>query len=103
MAEAWEEAGLGVTEAKPVEGSRYGAGYCSTGKVSGLEVLVCEFRADSELEAARKQLQAEWQQHGLHTAVTVQAKRTLVAVMDRSKADREGRTISKLVAAVGKL
>jgi len=103
VAEIWEDAGLTLTEAKPVDARRYGAGYCSTGRVSGVEVLICEFSTDGQLENAKRQLQAEWNSNALETAVAMQAKRTLVALVDRANADRDGRTMSKLLAAVRKL
>jgi hypothetical protein len=103
IAKRWEKAGLPVTETKVVDPNRYGAGYCATSRVSGVEVLICEFSTESALESAKKQLESEWEQHELHTAVAVRAKRTLVALIDRARADSDGRTINKMVAEIGKL
>jgi hypothetical protein len=96
---AWKSAGLAPESFSAIDPTSYRAGYCSQGRVSGVDALICEYADDDSLDRAKKQLQDGWNREGVHTAVAVRAKRTLLAVTDRAKADPSGKTINKLVGA----
>src|SRR5262245_26347369 len=100
---AWKGAGLAAEGFAAVDPSAYRAGYCSQGRLGGIEAIICEYRDDESLDRAKKTIQDQWGKEGVHTGVAVRTKRTLVAVADRAKSDPNGKTISKAVETFKKL
>lgn len=100
---AWKGAGLAASELAVIAPAGYHAGACSRGSVQKVEALVCEYRDDASLDRGKQAIEAEWDQQGVKTGVTVKSGRTLLAVADRAKADPNGKLISKVVATFQKL
>ena len=87
-------AGLANTEADP-----WGADVCSSGKVSSVDVVICEFSSDTQLGKTEADAVRDWNSMNVDTGLVMHNGRTLLIVVDRGKQDRYGRAISKMVAA----
>jgi len=100
---AWKGAGFPAEGFAAIDPTAYRAGYCSQGRVGGIDALICEYRDDDSIDRARKLIQDEWGKEGVHTGVALRSKRTLVAVADRGRSDPSGKTINKLLDTFKKL
>ena len=101
--EAWKDEGLAPDTFTFTDPAAFGAGYCATGRVAGLEALICEYADDESVSRGKKIVQGQWDKQKLSTGVLLQSKRTLLAISDRAAADTGGRTINRLVKVFKKL
>ena len=103
VVDAWKSAGLKPEGFAVVQPIPYGASYCEEGRVQGVDTLLCEFAQDAGLDQGMRLLKEEWGRQGVHTGVTVRAKRTMMAAVDRGLHDPNGKIIHELVQAFRKL
>jgi hypothetical protein len=103
VVKAWKGAGLATDAFAQVDPGPYRAGYCSQGRVGGVDALICEYTDDDNLDRAKKMIHDDWGKEGIHTGVAVRSKRTLIAVADRASADPNGKSISKAIETFKKL
>jgi hypothetical protein len=101
--QAFTDIGFGAETVKTIDPEPWGAGNCSQGSVSGLDVLVCEFEADDVLAAAEQKIRDDWNANNVDTGVVTRSSRTLLSVADRQKVDVGGRKIVRLLAAFREL
>ncbi len=88
----WREAGLEVSTFDVADGAKYGGGDCKAGQVNGVDAVVCTFETPEAATAAHaKGLEAV----GLATGSALVAGSLMLVVVDRRKADPEGRTINQ--------
>jgi hypothetical protein len=100
---AWRSAGLppeGFAALQPIP---YGASICEQGRLQGVDATVCEFSAPDALTKGEAALIAQWGREGGHTGVTFKSKLTLVGLVDRGRADPNGKTIHKAIDIFRKL
>jgi hypothetical protein len=100
---AWRNAGLepeGFASVEPVPNS---ASYCEHGKVHGVDTLVCEYASDAAVAKGTQQVKEGWERIDAHTGLILQAKRTVMAVVDRERREPSGKTISQMAQAFQKL
>jgi hypothetical protein len=91
--------GAEAESVKEVDPTPWNAGACSQGQVGTLEVLLCEYASDEALGQGEQQINKDWAQaeEGVATGVVARAKRTLLAITDRTGADKSGHAILKLL------
>jgi len=93
---AWRSAGFDTQSVRNVEPDAWSAGACSRGLVSGLDVLICEYASDEAAGVGDQKINADWEQEGISTALLARTSKTVLAISDRGKADRSGKTINRL-------
>jgi hypothetical protein len=94
VVDAWKKAGLDPAPFVPAEKPLPG-GTCSAGKVSGLEVMVCEF---ADADSAKKAEAAGLAQVGDATGAALAQGKLVLVVADRGKSDPSGKKIKDLAA-----
>ena len=92
VAAAWQKAGLTVSALTPDKSGAIGAD-CSTGTVSGVDVVLCTFPSAADAKAAEAKGFA-WV--GQSTGTSLSQDRMVMAVADRRAADPTGRTINTI-------
>jgi len=97
--EAFRNAGLDVAGVANAEPDAWGADVCSSGKVSGVEVVICEFTSDEQLGKTRADTVRDWNSFNIDTGLVLHNQRTLLIVADRGRQDPQGRAIGKMVTA----
>lgn len=97
--EAFRDSGLDVSGVANAEADPWGADVCSSGKISGVEVVICEFTSDAQLGKTRADTVRDWNSVNVGTGLVLHNQRTLLIVVDRAGKDPEGRAIGKMVAA----
>ena len=97
------DAGLHAEGFAPVQPIPFGAGYCEQGRIEGIDTLVCEFADDGGLDQGKKLMQEQWEREGVQTGVATTAKHTLLGIVDRGHHDPNGKTISRILAAMKKI
>ncbi|HVX97705.1 MAG TPA: hypothetical protein VHK47_22520 [Polyangia bacterium] len=101
--DAWKSAGLKPEGFAALTPPPYVATYCERGKVSGVDTTVCEYADDGAVDRGQQQIKDEWARAGVHTAVVVRGKRTVLSVVDRELRDPNGKTINQLIQTFRKL
>jgi hypothetical protein len=89
---AWQKAGLTVSAMTADKSGAVGDD-CTTGTVSGVDVVLCSFASPADAKAAEARGYA-WV--GLATGTAVVQANLVVAVADRRTADPTGRTINTI-------
>jgi len=97
--DAFRAGGFDVSQMKVVEPDAWMADHCVSGKVSELEVLVCEFKTDEALAGGESEVTRGWDAVNVDTGVVVHNGRTMAAIADRAKRDPNGRVIARLLNA----
>lgn len=88
----WRDASLQLTTFDVADGEKYGGGACKAGQVNGVDAVICTYDTPEAAEAARpKALEVI----GAATGAALAAGSLLLVVVDRRKADPEGRTINQ--------
>ena len=98
--DAFRAAGLDVAAVANTEADPWGADVCSAGKVSGVDVAICEFSSDEQLAKTEADAVRDWNSVNIDTGVVMHNQRTLLIVADRAKHDPSGRSIGKMVTAL---
>jgi hypothetical protein len=93
VSSAWKEAGLAPADFKEV-GEKLPGGKCSTGKVSGLDVTLCEF---NDAEAATKAEDAGLALVGSAVGSSLAAGKLVLVVADTRKEDPSGRRVNDVI------
>jgi hypothetical protein len=101
--QAFTDIGYDGSGVKRTEPGPWGAGYCSQGTISGLDVLACEFETDDALTKAESRVHEGWNGDNVDTGVVVHNGRTMLSLADRHGADASGRTIVRLLGAFREL
>ena len=97
--EAFRNVGLDVGGVVNAEADPWGADVCSSGKVSGVDVVICEFTSDTQLGKTEVDSVRDWSSVNIDTGVVVRNQRTLLIIADRGSKDPHGRAIGKMVSA----
>jgi len=97
--DAFRSSGLDVAGLATAEADPWGADVCSSGKVSSVDVVICEFTSDTQLGKTEADAVRDWNSMNVDTGVVMHNERTLLIVVDRGRKDPSGRAISKMVAA----
>jgi hypothetical protein len=100
---AWKKEGLEPASFQLADPAEYKAAYCAEGSVGGVEALICEYADDESVDRGTQTIQTLWESQGVTTSVVVRTKHTVLALVDRGKADPDGKTISRLVGAFRKM
>jgi hypothetical protein len=91
VVETWKKGGLAPS---PLGAATVAFGKdCQSGKVNGIDVLLCEYPSEADAKAAEEQGLA-WV--GDTTGISRAAGKVLIVAADRSKADPSGRTLNQL-------
>ena len=101
--EAIKDAGLRTEGFALLQPVPFGAGYCEEGRVEGIDTLVCEFADESSVNRGKSLVQEQWGREGVQTGVATATKHTLLGVADRGHHDPNGKTISRILAALKKI
>jgi hypothetical protein len=101
--DAWKSAGLDPQGFAPVTPPPYVATYCERGTVAGVDATLCEYSDDATIDRGQQQIKDEWARAGVHTAVVLRGKRTLLSAVDHEARDPNGKTINKLIQSFRKL
>lgn len=89
--EMWKKGGLAPS---PLSATTVAFGKdCQSGKVNGVDVLLCEYPSEADAKAAEDQ-GLTWV--GDTTGISRAAGKVLIVAADRSKADQNGRTLNQL-------
>lgn len=97
--DAFKAGGFDVTQMKVVEPDVWTADHCVSGKISELEVLICEFKAEEALAGGEADIRHGWDTENVYTGVVLHNGRTMLAIADRAKRDPSGRAIGRLLNA----
>lgn len=97
--DAFKDAGFDVTQMPVVEPDAWTADHCVSGKISELEVLVCEFKTEEALASGENEVRHGWDTVNVDTAVVLHNGRTMLAIADRAKRDLGGRATARLLNA----
>lgn len=97
--EAFRDSGLDVAGVANAEADPWGADVCSSGKIGGVDVVICEFSSDTQLAKTEADSVRDWNSMNIDTGLVLHNQRTLLIVADRGKQDPHGRSIGKMVAA----
>lgn len=97
--DAFKGGGFDVTQMQLVDPDAWTADHCVSGKVSQLEVLICEFKTEQALTGGETEMRHGWDTASPDTGVIVLNGRTMLAVADRAKADPSGRAIARMLNA----
>jgi hypothetical protein len=100
---AWKKDGFDPASFQLTDPGEYKAAYCAEGSVGGVEALICEYADDDSVDRGKQTIQTLWESQGVTTSVVVRTKHTVLALVDRGKADPDGKTISRLVSAFRKM
>ncbi|MEO5769016.1 MAG: hypothetical protein ABIS92_11760 [Polyangia bacterium] len=92
----WDQGGFDTKAVVNIEGDLWSAGACSRGPVGGLDVLICEYSSDEAAGVGEKKMLADWDEEGIPTGAVTRNTKTVLAIADRNKADRSGRTVARL-------
>jgi len=92
--DAWRDADLDPGGFAPIEVSSLGDATCDRGAVDGLEVILCSYETAS---AAAERTGAAQKLIGDATGAALVAGESLVVVVDRNVADRDGKRINTLL------
>jgi len=90
--DAWKKAGLTVGKFDAADGAKYGGGECKAGLVNSIEAVLCTYASPELAKAAEPKGLATI---GEATGSSLAEGRVLLVVVDRRKADPEGRTINQ--------
>lgn len=91
VVEAWKKGGLAPS---PLGAATVAFGKdCQSGKVNGVDVLLCEYPSEADAKAAEDQ---GYTWVGDTTGISRAAGKVLIVAADRSKADQGGRTLNQL-------
>jgi len=96
---AFKDGGFDVTLMNVVEPDAWTAEHCVSGKISELEVLVCEFKTDEGLAGGSDEVRRGWDAVNVDTGVVLHNGRTMLAIADRAKHDPSGRAIARMLNA----
>ena len=96
---AFQDAKLDVDAMKNADAENWGADVCSSGRVAGLDVVICEYANDEALAKADAEAVRDWNVAKVDTGVVSRNGRTMLLVVDRGKQDPNGRTIARMLAA----
>lgn len=89
--EVWKKGGLAPS---PLSATTVAFGKdCQSGKVNGVDVLLCEYPSEADAKAAEDQ---GYTWVGDTTGISRAAGKVLIVAADRSKADQNGRTLNQL-------
>lgn len=89
--EMWKKGGLAPS---PLSATTVAFGKdCQSGKVNGVDVLLCEYPSEADAKAAEDQ---GYTWVGDTTGISRVAGKVLIVAADRSKADQNGRTLNQL-------
>jgi hypothetical protein len=91
VVDAWKEGGLTVTAFTAADGEAYGGGDCRAGQVNGVDAVLCLYATE---ELARGAEPKGLEQVGAATGTALTKGEVLLVMVDRKKADPEGRTIN---------
>ena len=97
--ESFRNVGLDVGGVVNAEADPWGADVCSSGKVSGVDVVICEFTSDTQLGKTEVDSVRDWSSVNIDTGVVLRNQRTLLIIADRGGKDPHGRAIGKMVTA----
>jgi hypothetical protein len=92
----WDQGGFDTKAVVNIESAPWSAGACSRGPVGGLDVLICEYSSDEAAAVGEKKMLADWDEETIATGAVTRNTKTVLAIADRTKADRSGRTIARL-------
>ncbi|MBC8132043.1 MAG: hypothetical protein H7X95_03605 [Deltaproteobacteria bacterium] len=93
---SWGEAGFDTKPVVNIEPDLWSAGACSRGPVAGLDVLICEYASDEAANVGEKKMLSDWEEASIPTGAVVRSSKTLLAIADLNKADKNGRQIARL-------
>ena len=96
---AFQDAKLDVDAMKNADAENWGADVCSSGRIAGLDVVICEYANDEKLAQAEADAVRDWNVTSVDTGVVSRNGRTMLLIADRSKQDPNGRTIARMLAA----
>lgn len=97
--DAFKSDGLDVTQMQQVEPDAWTADHCVSGKISDLEVLICEFKTEQALAGGETEVRHGWDTVNVGTGVVLHNGRTMLAVADRAGRDPSGRVIERMLNA----
>ena len=97
--DAFKASGFDVGQMKVVEPDPWTADHCVSGKVSELQVLVCEFKTDEALAGGESEVRHGWDSVNVDTGVVLHNGRTMLVIADAAKRDPNGRAIARLLNA----
>jgi len=97
--DSFKSEGFDVTRMQQVEPDAWTADHCVSGKVSDLEVLICEFKTEQALAGGETEVRHGWDTLNVDTGVVVHNGRTMLAIADRTKRDPSGHVIAHLLSA----
>ena len=96
---AFKDASLDVSAVSNADADNWGADVCSSGRVAGVEVVICEFTNEQQLGKTEEDTVRDWSSLNVDTGVVTRNGRTLLLIVDRNKQDPYGRAIGRMVAA----
>jgi len=96
---AFKDGGFDVAGMNVVQPDTFAADHCVAGRISELDVLVCEFETDEALAAAETDVRRGWDTVNVDTGVVLHNGRTMLTIADRAKRDPSGRAIARLLNA----
>jgi|GEM_PF-3439654 len=97
--DAFKDGGFDITQMQQVEPDAWTADHCVSGKISDLEVLICEFKTEQALAGGETEVRHGWDAVNVDTGVVLHNGRTMLAIADRAKRDVGGRVILRLLNA----
>lgn len=96
LVDSWKKSGLTPTAFVAVDGKAIGAESCQAGKVSGVDITVCDY---PDPDSARRAEAAGLAQVGDATGASLAHGRQLLVLADRGKTDANGKTIKQIASA----
>ena len=97
--DAFKGGGFDVTQMNVVDPDTWAADHCVSGKISELDVLVCEFKTNEALAGAETDIRHGWDTVNVDTAIVLHNGRTMLTIADRAKRDPSGRAIARMLNA----
>jgi hypothetical protein len=93
---AWKAAGLEPGTFSKVDSADFGGGDCQSGKVSGLDITLCQHASADKARSVQAQA---LKQVGNNTGYALVNGELVLVVADRGKTDPSGRTMNKVARA----
>jgi hypothetical protein len=95
--ESFNSAGLKLDPFVPTDAGRFSATRCMTGRIEGVDAVLCEYGSAEAAQLGRKAGE-DWIA-GAVTGTALQRDRTLLVLADRARADPNGKSIHKIALA----
>jgi hypothetical protein len=95
--ESFNSAGLKVEPFVPTDAARYNASRCLSGRIEGVEALLCEYGSPETAKLGHPAGE-EWIATA-NTGVAVESGRVMLVLADRARVDPNGRAITRITRA----